>query len=626
MPISGALPGNAAFLSSALNSQRYLNPANDSRWHDDRIAIAGSDDAVTCIHGNLVLFLDGRLNRRRELSTRLGTTGHSPLLDVLEAYRRWGDEFPRYLDGDFALALWDAGKHRLLLARDPEGHRTLHYWVQGGQFRFASEARGLVAHGDIPLVANQRKIAQWLNRIPENSGSTYFRNISCVPAGHTAVWERERVTVRDFWQPSNIPELRLSDPREYAEGVRCVLEDSVRERIADCSAVGCQLSGGLDSSSVTATAAGILQDRGGTVSAFTAVPAVSTDDAIFPGRFCDESAHAAATAALYPNIEHVLIPNVSGSLFHTLDQMTSAAECPQLNPGNSCWIRAICAEAAGRGLSALLTGVKGNFTISWDGRRALFSLIASGRIPTAMRLAGAMRRNGRTWPAVFRAGVGPLLPFSLHRILNIARGDVFEMEIGSRREFAKSAGLDLRKTIGINGSLDGRSLRIRSIRRGDPGGHRSALRRLTGIEQMDPTADRRVMEFCLSVPEEHYCASGSRRSLIRDAMAGRLPAKVLNERRRGKQSADLLFHMTREKAEFEAELKRLRKVDLAARCLNLPLLESLLQAWPSPPYQRADYERYGIDLMHSISMGRFIRRLEEGALFRDQLPVGTRSA
>src|SRR5690242_3073207 len=170
MPVSGALPANAAFLSDAQNSQRHCpKTTSDSFWHDQWISIAGSDDVVRYAHEELVVFLDGRLTRHGELAVRLGTAGDCPLLDILQAYRRWGAEFPRYLHGDFALALWDAGNHRLVLARDPAGLRPLHYWVRGDEFRFASEARGLVAYGDIPLVANQRRIAQRLSGIPEVS-------------------------------------------------------------------------------------------------------------------------------------------------------------------------------------------------------------------------------------------------------------------------------------------------------------------------------------------------------------------------------------------------------------------------------------------------------------------------
>jgi len=231
-----------------------------------------------------------------------------------------------------------------------------------------------------------------------------------------------------------------------------------------------------------------------------------------------------------------------------------------------------------------------------------------------------MRRNGDALFASVKSGVCPLLPSGVRRAANHIRiRDIVKRESGTRWDFVRGAGLDVRQALDSIFSLEGTPLRIWSMRRGDLGGHIAGLRRLTGVEQMDPTGDRQVMEFCLSVPEEHYREGGRRRALVKDAMVGILPPAVLEERRRGRQSADIAFHLTREKAEIEAELKRLKDVDLAARCLNLPMLESCLRAWPSPPYGRPDHVKHGNLLMRAISMGRFIRRIEEGTLFRDQL-------
>src|SRR4051812_16618313 len=90
-------------------------------WQDDRITLAGRGDTLTCTHGSVVLLLSGRLIGNRNLSPP----------DILEAYRRWGNEFPRHLLGDFAIALWDSEERRLVLARDVAGSRPLHYWVRG---------------------------------------------------------------------------------------------------------------------------------------------------------------------------------------------------------------------------------------------------------------------------------------------------------------------------------------------------------------------------------------------------------------------------------------------------------------------------------------------------------------
>jgi asparagine synthase (glutamine-hydrolysing) len=622
MAIAGAAPGiNLNILTAALGALRREPNSPEMRWHEHGIALAACDDSAICPKGELCLLLDGRIDNYAEMAIALGTeSAHGPAV-MLDAYRRWRDDFPKHILGDFALALWDGRDRRLLLARDVAGYRPLHYWARGNEIRFASEARGLLACGDVPTVVNERKVAHWLTRTPEHTGATFFQNIFSVPSGHTVVCERGRITLSDFWQPQNIPLLRLSDRSEYADRLRCVLRKAVEDRIRPPAAVGSHLSGGLDSSSVTATAAVLLAERGARLTAFTAIPSVCVDDARFPGRFCDERSHAAATAALYPNADHVLIPTNARPVFPILDLMSSAAECPQLNPGNSVWFYAICVEAQRRGLSVLLTGANGNFTISYDGRRALSTLLASGRIFAAARLAAALRRTGSTWRSTLKLAALPLLPTVARHVPDrLRRSPALRVEdaTGLRPEFAVSLGISPQEAIESADVLEGRHLRVWSLRRNDFGGHIAGFKRLTGVEQTDPTSDRRVMEFCLSVPEEHYLTGGRRRSLIKDAMAGTLPLQVLQERRVGRQSADLLFHLTREKDEIAAELQRLQKSDLAARCLNLPLLRTMVESWPDAPYGHAEHHRYGTQLMRALSMGRFLRRIEEGVLFHDQ--------
>jgi asparagine synthase (glutamine-hydrolysing) len=160
------------------------------------------------------------------------------------------------------------------------------------------------------------------------------------------------------------------------------------------------------------------------------------------------------------------------------------------------------------------------------------------------------------------------------------------------------------------------------MRRNDYGGHISAFRRLTGVIQTDPTADRRVMEFCLSVPEEQYVAGGRSRSLIRNALGSLLPAMVLGETRIGRQSADLVVQMSREREGIASEVRRMRESPLASRCLNVPLLQTLVETWPGygpGSGERKVQDQYGMLLMRGVSMGRFIRRVEEGSLFRGDM-------
>ena len=97
------------------------------------------------------ILLDGRIFNVVELAGRLGVDPLNQPMLLLHAYRRWGADFPRHLEGEFALALWDSSVRRLLLARDPTGYRPLVYSQQGEDLRFASEARTRLAWPDTQM-------------------------------------------------------------------------------------------------------------------------------------------------------------------------------------------------------------------------------------------------------------------------------------------------------------------------------------------------------------------------------------------------------------------------------------------------------------------------------------------
>jgi asparagine synthase (glutamine-hydrolysing) len=163
--------------------------------------------------------------------------------------------------------------------------------------------------------------------------------------------------------------------------------------------------------------------------------------------------------------------------------------------------------------------------------------------------------------------------------------------------------------------LDSRALRLLALRRADFGPFVSAFRQLTGVGMSDPTGDRRVIEFCLSVPVEYYCEKGVPRSLIRNAMIGRLPEQVRTERRKGLQAADFSIHFETERAEALAELEQMRQVDLIAHALNLCGMESMLQLSPSQADAHGGSLNHWPKLLRALSLGRFLRRLGDGTLF-----------
>jgi asparagine synthase (glutamine-hydrolysing) len=587
---------------------------------DSRLSLWGRAPAAS--FGDLCVLLSGRVFGHAEWARDLGVERADGPSLLLRAYCKWGTEFPNHVDGDYAFVLWDAHRQRLLLGRDPLGSWPLYYTQHGDGLIFAGEIRHLLRWPGVVARPNEQHVARWLALYPKPTTETFFDGIFRLPPGTTLSVKDGRISVRRLWQPEETPLLRLHDSREYAEGLVYVLERAIRDRTTRTSAVGSQLSGGLDSSSVTVTAARLLSREGRRLTAFTAVPEHAVE---IPGRFTDEGPHAAAVAAMYSNIDHVLVRHGAHSSFCLIDLFNSAQEEPIFNPWNYDWVYEICLRAQQRGIETLLIGQLGNLSISYGADRALQSLLRKGRLAVFARLVRDLHREGpRRWRSLVHELLRPWMPVGARYAIDRLRGQFAATHEYSmiRREFARKHDLGLVALEHDLAMLDSRAWRLLCLRRLDFGPSASAFRQLTGVDMSDPTGDRRVTEYCLSVPVEYYCEKGVPRSLIRNAMIGRLPEQVRTERRKGLQGADFSTHFEAERAEALAELERMRQVDLIAHALDLPAMESMLQLPPSEADAHAGMLGHWPKLLRALSLGRFLRRLEDGTLFSvsEQLP------
>ena len=156
-------------------------------------------------------------------------------------------------------------------------------------------------------------------------------------------------------------------------------------------------------------------------------------------------------------------------------------------------------------------------------------------------------------------------------------------------------------------------MRLWGLNRIDRGNSRKATLAGWGIDIRDPTADRRLIEFCLSVPTEQFFRNGVPRALARAALADRVPAEVLNERRRGLQAVDWHEGMTAARTRILEEIGRLEQNGPAARALDLPRMRRLAENWPTEGWHREDIiEQYRLALLRGISVGHFLRRASGG--------------
>jgi asparagine synthase (glutamine-hydrolysing) len=171
---------------------------------------------------------------------------------LVHLYEEHGDEFAERLRGMFAVAVWDARRRRLVLARDRFGIKPLYYRVDSEGLAFASELRAL-PRGEIDLDALEAFLA--FNSIP--APYSIFREIRKLPPGHLLVWDDGEARISRFARPAPVPasEVRGENEGELAEELRARLRDSVRAHLIADVPVGVLLSGGIDSALITALAA-----------------------------------------------------------------------------------------------------------------------------------------------------------------------------------------------------------------------------------------------------------------------------------------------------------------------------------------------------------------------------------
>ena len=620
-----------------LSAQALYGPHATAQWSDGDIALGRRlmrvlpEDAydrqpLVGAGGRYVLVADIRLDNRDELTEALGIPDPTARLlcdaaILLASLERWEEGALDRLVGDFAFAFWDGVRRRLLLARDPLGQRALHYHHTTTFFALASMPKGLHALADVPYAPDEERAAEFLVLMPESSTRSFFVGIERVQPGHVVAVTANSLTARRYWQPSH-GRVSLPGPTEYGEALRHQLDQAVRCRLRGAEDVGASLSGGFDSAAVTATAARLLAPSGRRVIAFTAVPREGYEGANPSGRFVNEWPHAAATAALYANVEHLAIRCPGRSPLDDLDRNFLLYDQPMLNICNVGWVHSINDAARDRRLTVLLQGFMGNQGLSYSGVELLPELFARGRWIRWWRTAHALvaRRHLR-WRGVVAQSLGPWCPAALWVWLNRRFADtdydvrryaainparLTELDLPAR---ARDRGLDL----SYRPWKDGHSMRLWVLNRVDPGNFNKGVLGGWQIDQRDPTADVRLLEFCLAVPMEQFLRDGKLRALAQSALADRVPRQILEERRKGLQGADWHERLTAACGKIDAELVRLASSPPAVRALDLPRLRKLAEKWPTSGWERDDVTTpYRLALLRALSTGHFLRRATGG--------------
>lgn len=253
--------------------------------------------------------------------------GHSDTEVVLHAYGEYGAECVNKLNGIFAFAVWEENRQRLFLARDRIGVKPLFYGEQGSGLIFASEIKTLLAHPDIRPRLDARGAAEILllgpGRIP---GSGVFQGIASLEPGHWAYWEKGKLQLHRYWYLRD-REHTDSFP-ETAESVRWLVADAIRRQTVSDVPLGTFLSGGLDSSIITAVCAEAAREKGERLHTFS-VDYLNNDRYFTPGKFQpnSDSDYIGIMAEAADSLHHT-VTLTPEQLLDVLEDATIARDLP----------------------------------------------------------------------------------------------------------------------------------------------------------------------------------------------------------------------------------------------------------------------------------------------------------
>lgn len=462
--------------------------------------------------GELRLVLDGDLLGVPELAAALRARGRAPVGEgqaavLLAAWREWGPACLDRLEGSFAFALWDGRARRLHLVRDRLALRPLYYATAAGRLRFASEIGALFADGDVSRAPDDERVLLYLaHNIADHDDRTFVQAVRQVPVGGHVVVSPERgvETAERWYLPRPAPA-----EGEPAERFLALFEDAVALRLRGGGVVGATLSGGVDSSSVLATAA-LLRRRAGE-EPVPAVVARTADPRL------DEWPYARLLVERYgiPVVE--VWPDEHG-LVDDLDAFLLALDGPCHSPsvyGHWRVMRAV-REA---GIDVVLEGQMGE-RFGGVGEwfpQLLYDVLRRGRAGVAVHQLVARRRT-EAWPATRSLlDLAKLLVPRGVRARHAARppwlrpGLAVEPPPLPRRGWPA---LQLHQLTVSDVPLIGREV------------DRDAA--TFGLVERAPFQDTRVFEYALSLPPERLHRDGRGKAPVLEAMRGRVPDEILD--------------------------------------------------------------------------------------------------
>ena len=492
--------------------------------------LTGGSQPVRNEDASVWVIFNGEIYNFRELRRDLTAAGHvfytrTDTEVIAHLYEEYGAHCVDHLRGMFAFALWDERRRQLLIARDRLGVKPLYWTELGGRLVFASELKAILQLPEVDRRINFGSLDHLFTFLTTPARESIIEGVHKLEPGHVLVASAESgIRVSRYWAPRFEPDHGKPE-KHFVDGVRGLLEESVRLRLVSDVPLGAFLSGGVDSSAVVATMAGLMDQP------------VKTFSIGFAESDFNELHHARLVAERFGTDHHELV--VEPSAVEIVEDIAWHLDEPF---GDSSAIPTyLVSKMAAEHVTVVLSGDGGDEVFAgyekyWiEGRErealpdiARAALRALGRVlPDGMRGRNFVHHHGLTAAERYLDGSTLFRDRQKRRLFRpdayarLAAGDPLRQEALAmlRRGghwLSELQQLDLE-----------RSLPLDILTKVD------RMSMAHALESREPLLDHKLVEFAGTIPPDLHLKPGSGKHVFKEAMRGRLPDAVIDRRKQG---------------------------------------------------------------------------------------------
>lgn len=528
----------------------------------------------------LAIVADMRLDNRASLLSQL-SLDNSILSDsqiVLLGYRTWGKEVVQKLCGEFAIVIWDANKQQLILINDHCGIRSIYYYLHDDYLVFSSEIKALLKLPFVPCKPHLRQIAKMDFFVqPENPGETYFEHIYALPSA--TVWTvspSQAGSLHTYWQPNPTHRIIFKREEEYVEYFQSLFADVVHARLRSAYPVASTLSGGLDSSSITAMAASLLAKENQSLRTYSVIKAPEyADQCVDEQEFIDCFNDT-------PNLNRSYISDIWRGPFDDLEALIFAGESPDFT-SRHFHLSAFASQMKQRDERVLMIGQYGEAGPSFNGQGYYAELFIRGKIGRLIdELRAVHRRKGTPYYNLIKYHLmRPLMPMFLltprkdllsKQMTSCIRPQFKLAQLGKQLKYHQKKSFELAK-IGPNHHVNQHHIMSWMIQ------EQKAKYKFVGYQHLEmtyPFLDHRLLEFCLAIPGYMKMNRGIPRYLVRAGMRNIMPEALCHRVTKHPFSPDYHIRYNRQRHAVLAFVNEMAAYPLVQEIMDIARLKQHL--------------------------------------------------